>query len=175
MVSPVPGSAPALCRPHRHAHLAGQRHEPDPEPGLGANDYILKTTPPPCCWPGCGSSSASRGNRPRSPWSPARRPSACSSAGCRSTDRAGTCASTATAFRSPPPILISCGARLPPARSWGGGAVSQPAWSRLRRPGSQHGRGHLPPAPQAGDDTSNPTRIKTVRQKGYLLVPQAWE
>lgn len=26
-----------------------------------------------------------------------------------------------------------------------------------------------------GDDTSNPTRIKTVRQKGYLLVPQAWE
>ena len=26
-----------------------------------------------------------------------------------------------------------------------------------------------------GDDTSNPTRIKTVRQKGYLLVPHAWE
>lgn len=26
-----------------------------------------------------------------------------------------------------------------------------------------------------GDDSSNPTRIKTVRQKGYLLVPQAWE
>ena len=26
-----------------------------------------------------------------------------------------------------------------------------------------------------GDDSNNPTRIKTVRQKGYLLVPQAWE
>ena len=26
-----------------------------------------------------------------------------------------------------------------------------------------------------GDDSTNPTRIKTVRQKGYLLVPQAWE
>ncbi len=26
-----------------------------------------------------------------------------------------------------------------------------------------------------GDDTNNPTRIKTVRQKGYLLVPHAWE
>jgi two-component system, OmpR family, response regulator RstA len=26
-----------------------------------------------------------------------------------------------------------------------------------------------------GDDPHNPTRIKTVRQKGYLLVPQAWE
>ena len=25
------------------------------------------------------------------------------------------------------------------------------------------------------DDSNNPTRIKTVRQKGYLLVPQAWE
>lgn len=26
-----------------------------------------------------------------------------------------------------------------------------------------------------GDDPNNPTRIKTVRQKGYLLVPQAWD
>lgn len=26
-----------------------------------------------------------------------------------------------------------------------------------------------------GDDPNNPTRIKTVRQKGYLLVPHAWE
>lgn len=26
-----------------------------------------------------------------------------------------------------------------------------------------------------GDDSNNPTRIKTVRQKGYLLVPLAWE
>lgn len=26
-----------------------------------------------------------------------------------------------------------------------------------------------------GDDPNNPSRIKTVRQKGYLLVPQAWE
>ncbi len=26
-----------------------------------------------------------------------------------------------------------------------------------------------------GDDSNNPTRIKTVRQKGYLLVPHAWE
>ncbi|MFQ2222219.1 two-component system response regulator RstA [Aeromonas enteropelogenes] len=26
-----------------------------------------------------------------------------------------------------------------------------------------------------GDDTNNPVRIKTVRQKGYLFVPHAWE
>lgn len=26
-----------------------------------------------------------------------------------------------------------------------------------------------------GDDPAAPTRIKTVRQRGYLLVPQAWE
>ncbi|KUE78303.1 two-component system response regulator [Aeromonas schubertii] len=26
-----------------------------------------------------------------------------------------------------------------------------------------------------GDDPADPTRIKTVRQRGYLLVPQAWE
>lgn len=49
---------------------------------LGANDYILKTTPPRCCWPGCGSSFASRGRASR-PWSPPPRPSACSSAASR--------------------------------------------------------------------------------------------
>jgi two-component system response regulator RstA len=37
---------------------------------LGANDYILKTTPPRCCWPGCESSFASRGRASR-PWSAA--------------------------------------------------------------------------------------------------------
>ena len=26
-----------------------------------------------------------------------------------------------------------------------------------------------------GDNPDNPTRIKTVRQKGYLFVPHAWE
>ncbi|NMV12101.1 two-component system response regulator RstA, partial [Vibrio parahaemolyticus] len=26
-----------------------------------------------------------------------------------------------------------------------------------------------------GDDTNNPVRIKTVRLKGYLFVPHAWE
>ena len=34
---------------------------------------------------------------------------------------------------------------------------------------------HTPAHQKPGDDSNNPTRIKTVRQKGYLLVPQAWE
>ncbi len=59
---------------------------------LGANDYILKTTPPPCCWPDCGCSSASISKSPRnrSP-PPAVCHSSCNLAVCWSMGRGGMC------------------------------------------------------------------------------------
>ena len=93
---------------------------------LGANDYILKTTPPPCCWPGCGSSSASRDRLPtRGFESPPQR----LQFGCLRIDGPGRDVRLdGESIPSPPPILTSCGScPATPARSWAGGAVSQPA------------------------------------------------
>lgn len=58
-------------------------------------------------------------------------------------------------FASPAYVTIGTGA-LNGVYYPTGGAIS-----RLRR--------------KLGDNPDNPTRIKTVRQKGYLFVPHAWE
>ena len=42
----MPRPARSVGWPYRAADLTGQRHEPYSVAGDGANDYILKTTPP---------------------------------------------------------------------------------------------------------------------------------
>jgi two-component system response regulator RstA len=65
----VPGSAPALCSPHRHAHFARQRHDQILSLELGANDFILKTTPPPVLLARLRVQFRQQGQASR-PWSP---------------------------------------------------------------------------------------------------------
>lgn len=79
---------------------------------LGANDYILKTTPPPCCWPdfGCSFVSTSKHQPNRPP--PAVLPSSCNLVGCGWMVRGEMCASMARALPSRPPTLICCGNSL---------------------------------------------------------------
>ncbi len=45
----------------------------------------------------------------------------------------------------------------------------------LRRDGSQRRRRHLAPAQKLLDNATEPYRIKTVRNKGYLFAPHAWD
>ncbi|MBZ6068266.1 two-component system response regulator RstA [Aeromonas schubertii] len=143
---------------------------------LGANDYILKTTPPPVLLARLRVQFRQQQRAPQAQ-APATVPQRLQLGGltidgqARSVTLDGVSVSLSTSDFD---LLweLACHAgqimgrdalfRRLRGRDYDGLDRSMDvAISRLRR--------------KLGDDPADPTRIKTVRQRGYLLVPQAWE